>query len=175
MPRLLEEEANIGVLSREAFEEGLELQEFFTDHIIFIVPAVHPWSVKQSVEPADLIKVPLIIREPTSGTRRVTLAELGKHDIHLEDLNIFLEVGNAEAIVETVAAGFGVSFVSRLSAVHVLRNRGVVEIPVVGLDLQRKIYMVRRAMEPPNRAQEVFWGFIHDSSNADLLQKAAAD
>ena len=173
VPRLLEEDANIGVLSREAFEGGLESQEFFTDHIIFIIPAGHAWSVRESIEPVDLIGAPLIIREPTSGTRRVTLTELGKHDIHLEDLNIFLEVGNAEAIVETVAAGFGVAFVSQLSAVHVLQTRQVVEIPVVGLDLQRKIYMVRRAMEAPNRAQEVFWGFIHDPANADLLQMAA--
>lgn len=173
VPRLLEEDANIGVLSREAFEEGLESQEFFIDHIIFIVPATHEWSVRQSVEPADLIGAPLIIREPTSGTRRVTLTELGKHDIHLEDLNIFLEVGNAEAIVETVAAGFGVAFVSRLSAAHALKTRQIVEIPMVGLDLQRKIYMVRRAIEAPNRAQEVFWGFVHDPANADLLQMAA--
>ena len=172
VPRLLEEEANIGVLSREAFEEGLELQEFFTDHIILIAPEDHPWSLRQSIEPADLIREPLIIREPTSGTRRVLLTELGKHDIHLEDLNIFLEVGNAEAIVETVAAGFGVACVSRLSATHVLQARLVAEIPVVGCDLQRKIYMVRRALEAPNRAQEVFWDFIHDPMNTDLLRMA---
>jgi DNA-binding transcriptional LysR family regulator len=173
VPRLLEEEANIGVLSREAFEEGLESQEFFTDHIILVAPGDHKWSLQQSIELTDLIGEPLIIREPTSGTRRVMLTELGEHDIHQEDLNIFLEIGNAEAIVETVAAGFGVAFVSRLSAGNALQTRRVVEIPVAGLDLQRKIYMVRRAMEAPNRAQEVFWGFIHDQSNADLLRMAA--
>ena len=172
-PRLLEEEANLGVLSREASEEGFETQEFFTDHIVFIVPMGHELTLKRSVEPSDLIGVPFIIREPTSGTRRVTLAELGKHDIHLEDLNVFLEVGNAEAIVETVASGFGVAFVSRLSAACALQTRRVCEIPITGLKLQRKIYMVRRAIESPNRAQEVFWGFIHDASNADLLLKAA--
>jgi len=172
VPRLLEEEANIGVLSREAFEEGLESQEFFTDHIILIAPGGHKWSLWQSIEPADLVGEPLIVREPTSGTRRVTLTELGQHDIHLENLNIFLEVGNAEAIVETVAAGFGVAFVSRLSAAYALQAKRAIEIPVVGLDLERKIYMVRRAMEAPNRPQEVFWGFIHDPSNADLLRMA---
>jgi DNA-binding transcriptional LysR family regulator len=172
VPRLLEEEANIGVISREAFEEGLESQEFFNDHIIFIMPPQHPWAMKQVVEPTDLIGAPLLIREPTSGTRRVMFTELGKHDIHLDNLNIFLEVGNAEAIVETVAAGFGVAFVSRLAALNALQNRRVVEIPVVDLDLQRKIYMVRRAMEAPNRSQEVFWGFVHDPSNKDLLRLA---
>jgi DNA-binding transcriptional LysR family regulator len=173
VPVLLDEDANLGVLSRESYEEGLELQEFFTDHIIFIVPADHEWRNKGSIEPAELIGAALLIREPTSGTRRVTLTELGKHDIHFEDLNIFLEIGNAEAIVETVAAGFGVAFVSRLSAQHALRSRQVVEVPIVGVNLQRKVYMVRRAMESPNRAQEAFWGFVHDPSNNDLIQKAA--
>jgi len=172
VPRLLEEEANIGVLSREAFEEGLESQEFFTDHIIFIVPPNHPWVMRRPVEPTDLIGAPLLIREPTSGTRRVLFTELGKHDIHLDNLNIFLEIGNAEAIVETVAAGFGVAFVSRLAVANALQTRRVIEIPVVGLDLQRKIYIVRRAMEAPNRAQEVFWGFVHDPSNMDLIRMA---
>ncbi len=57
----------------------------------------------------------MIIREPTSGTRRVLMTELAKHDITFDDLNINLELGNAEAIVRTVEAGFGVSFVSSLA------------------------------------------------------------
>jgi DNA-binding transcriptional LysR family regulator len=112
------------------------------------------------------------IREPTSGTRRVLLAELAKHDITLDDLNVFLEVGNAEAIVKTVAAGFGVSFVSTLATTYPLERGYVVEVPVAGLELQRTIYMIRRSLEVPNRPQEVFWGFIHDPANADLLQLA---
>lgn len=170
MPRLLEEEVNLGVLSREAWGDGLESQEFFEDHIILIASIDHPWVSCQSIEPADLLEVPLILREATSGTRQVMLTELIKHDITLDDLDIFLEVGNAEAIVETVAAGFGVSFVSRLAASCALKRREVVEVPVADLELRRTIYMVRRAMDVPNRVQEVFWGFIHDPANADLLK-----
>jgi DNA-binding transcriptional LysR family regulator len=169
VPRLLEQEANLGVLSREAFEEGLEAQEFFSDHIVLIVPPHHPWVNQQSIEAGDLIDAPLILREPTSGTRQVMLTELGKSDIHLDDLNIFLEIGNAEAIVETVAAGFGVSFVSRLAAFGAIRERRVVPVPISGVELIRKVFMVRRKFETPNRAQEVFWGFVHDPSNRDLL------
>jgi DNA-binding transcriptional LysR family regulator len=167
VPRMLEEEANLGVLSREAFEEGLESQEFFNDHIFLIVPPNHPWAIRQSIEPSDLIGVPFIIREPTSGTRQVMLTELGKHDIHLDDLNIFLELGNAEAIVETVAAGFGAAFVSRLAAACAIQQKRVSVVPVNEFELKRKVYMIRRTFETPNRAQEVFWGFVHDPSNAD--------
>ncbi|MFN2195390.1 MAG: selenium metabolism-associated LysR family transcriptional regulator [Anaerolineales bacterium] len=173
VPRLLEAEANIGVLSRESFEPGLESQEFFTDQMVFILPAAHPWADRPYIEPSEIISVPLILREPTSGTRRVMLTELGKYDIHLDNLNIFMELGNAEAIVETVAAGFGASFVSRLSVTSALQLKRVVAMPVMGMNLQRKIYMVRRSIEISNRAQEVFWGFIHDPANVDLLEMAA--
>ncbi|MFC1922952.1 selenium metabolism-associated LysR family transcriptional regulator [Chloroflexota bacterium] len=172
VPQLLEEEANLGVLSREASGTGLEIQKFFEDYIILIAPAEHPWANRHSVEPADLLEMPFILREPTSGTRQVMLTELGKHEINLDDLDIFLEVGNAEAIVETVAAGFGISYVSRLAAARALKRHEVIEIPVADVHLQRTIYMVRRTIEVPNRAQEVFWGFVHDPANEDLLQLA---
>jgi DNA-binding transcriptional LysR family regulator len=172
VPRLLEGEANLGVVSHEFYGDGLECQEFLKDSITLIVPANHPWAFRRSIEPEDLLEEPMIIREPTSGTRRVLLAELAQHDITLDDLNIFLEVGNAEATVRTVAAGFGVSFVSTLATACPLERGYVVEVPVAGLELQRTIYMIRRSLDEPNRPQEVFWAFVHDPSNADLLQLA---
>jgi DNA-binding transcriptional LysR family regulator len=111
----------------------------------------------------------MIIREETSGTRRVMLTELAKHDITPEDLHLFLELGNAEAIVRTVQAGFGVSFVSKMAADWALALGVVTAVAVTGLELNRKIYMVRRTLSANSRAQEVFWNFVHHPDNADLL------
>ena len=41
---------------------------------------------------------------------------------------------------------------------------------MVGLELRRTIFMIRRTLEVPHRAQEAFWGFVHDPANADLLR-----
>ena len=173
IPQLLEGEANLAVVSSyDLCENGLECQEFFNDLITLIVPAGHPWTTRQTVEPADLLEEQIIIREPISGTRRVLLTELAKHDITFDDLSINLELGNAEAIVRTVEAGFGVSFVSTLAADWALKLGHVIAIPVVGLELRRTVYMVRRSLETPNRPEEVFWSFVHDPSNADLLRLA---
>ena len=173
VPQLLEEEANLSVVSSEKLcGNELECQEFFKDSITLIVSANHPWALRQSIEPEELLEEPIIIRESTSGTRRVMLTELAQHDITLDDLNVFLELGNAEAIVNTVAAGFGVSFVSTLATACSLGRRQVVEVPVAGLELRRTVYMIRRSLEVPNRPQEVFWSFIHDPSNVDLLRLA---
>lgn len=173
VPRLLEGEANLAVVSSyDLCRNGFECQEFFNDHITLIVPADHPWAMRQAVDPAELLEESMIMRETTSGTRRVLLTELSKHDITLDDLNAFLELGNAEAIVMTVQAGFGVSFVSSLAASWALKQGRVIAVPVNGLDLQRKIYMVRRRLDEPYRPQEAFWSFVHHPSNVDLLQLA---
>lgn len=174
IPRLLEGEANLAVVSSyDLCDRGFECQEFFTDHITLIVPAGHPWVSRQAIEPADLLSETLLMREPTSGTRRVLLTELAKHDITIEDLTVSLELGNAEAIVKTVEAGYGVSFVSSLAASWAVTQGSVVQIPVVGMALKRTIYMIRRSLVTPHRPQEAFWGFVHDPGNVDLLSMAS--
>lgn len=173
VPRLLEGEANLGVISYEIHTEKMELQEFFEDVITLIVSGKHLWSSKPYIRPGELIGEPLIMRETTSGTRRVVLSELAKHDIGLEDLNVFMELGNAEAIVRTVAAGYGISFVSTLASACPLEGGNIVDVPVEGLELRRKIYMVRKRLDSPYRPQEAFWSFVHDTANLDLLRLAA--
>jgi DNA-binding transcriptional LysR family regulator len=170
---LLKGEANLGVVSSyDICKNGLECQVFFKDSISLIVAHGHPWALRGCIEPGDLLEEPMILREPASGTRRVMLTELAKHDITLDDLNVFLELGNAEAIVRTVAAGFGVSFVSTLATACAVERGHVAEVAVAGLELQRKIYMVRCSLDDPDRPQEVFWSFVHDPANADLLHLA---
>lgn len=170
--RLLEGEANLGVVSSELNDPGMEYQEFFKDSINLIVPKDHPWAFRTAIEPGEIINEPIIMREVTSGTRRVLLSELAKHDISENDLNVFLELGNAEAIVLTVAAGYGISFASSVASACPMERGSVVEVPVVGLDLRRTIYMIRKKLETPNRPQDAFWSFIHDSANLDLLRLA---
>ena len=174
VPRLLNEEANLGVVSYDACSDDLDCQQFFTDHIILIAPIGHPWTERNAIDPSDLLGMPMIIREQDSGTRQVMLAELGRHDIGLEDLDIFLEVGNAEAIVKTVEKGFGVSFVSRIAAECAIERGTIVRIPINDVDLHRNIYMIRKKLHSANRALEAFWAFVHDPANMDLLRLAEA-
>ncbi|MFZ5909390.1 MAG: selenium metabolism-associated LysR family transcriptional regulator [Chloroflexota bacterium] len=169
---LLEGEAHLGVVSSAVDATSLESQTFFRDTITLIVPPHHRWAMRQSIEPAEILEEPIIMREETSGTRKVVLAELAKHDISLEDLNVFMELGNAEAIVRTVAAGYGISFVSNLATACPLERGNVVDISVDGLALQRSVYMVRKRISAPHRPRDVFWSYIHDPANADILKLA---
>jgi DNA-binding transcriptional LysR family regulator len=168
-PWLLEGEAHLGIVSKEADNKGLESQEFFRDKIELIVPAEHRWAKRSFIEPADIVTEPLLLREEVSGTRWVMLTELSKFDISLEDLNIFLEIGSAEGIMEAIANGYGVSFVSELASRHLKELGRVVSVPVEGLNMQRTIYMVRKRISSTHRPRDVFWSFIHAPENSDLF------
>lgn len=170
LDRIMEEDADLSVVSSETRLERIETQNFFVDQIIMIVPASHPFAQRKSIDLTEILDEPVIIREPTSGTRRAILAELSAHDITLEELNILLEVGNAEAIVAAVGAGLGISFVPRMAASCALAFGSVVEVPVNEINLKRQICMARRVLANPNRARDVFWGFIHDPMNDDLYE-----
>ena len=169
--RLLEGEAHLGVVSREANDKGVESQEFFRDKIELVVPANHRWAGRSSIEPADIIREPLLLREETAGTRWVMLTELSKFDISLEDLNVFLEIGSAEGIMEAISNGYGVSFVSELASKNLRELGRVVSVPVDGLNIKRTIYMARKRISAPHRPRDVFWNFIHAPENSDLLLK----
>jgi len=169
MLKLLEGEAHIGVVSREILDAGLESQEFIQDTVTLIVPSNHRWAFRKKIEPGELLEEALILREETSGTRRVVLSELAKFDISPDDLNIFMELGNAEAIVRTVAAGYGIAFVSSLASACPLERGNVIDLKVEGLNLRRTIYMARKSQSNPHRPRDAFWSFIHDHENMDLI------
>ena len=166
---LLDGEAHLGIVSSEVSDDGLESQEFFRDSISLIVPSSHPWAKRRSVEASEILQETLILREDTSGTRKVMLEELAKFDIGLEDIKVFLEVGAAEAAVEVVAEGYGISFVSDMASKCMRQLGRVVKVKVDGMDMKRTNYMVRKRGAPPHPPPEVFWGFIHALENTDLL------
>jgi DNA-binding transcriptional LysR family regulator len=168
--RLLEGEAHLGVLSRELTDAGLESKQFFRDQITLIVPPDHRWASREMIDPGELLEEQIILREETSGTRRVVFSELAKFDISLNDLSTFMELGNAEAIVRTVAAGYGIGFVSTLASACPLERGNVVNLDVEGLDLTRTIYMARKVQASPHRPRDSFWGFIHAPENVDLIR-----
>jgi DNA-binding transcriptional LysR family regulator len=172
---LLEKEANLGVVSFEIQDENIEYQEFFVDSVSLIVPHNHPWAMRRVIEPEELINEPIIMRETSSGTRRVLLSQLAKFDIGVDDLNIFMELGNAEAIVRTVATGYAISFVSSLASACPLERGNVVDVRVKGFDMQRKVYMIRKRLDIHHRAQEVFWSFVHSPVNSDILALAQGE
>jgi DNA-binding transcriptional LysR family regulator len=172
---LLEEGSNIGIVNGAERDVRIEFVEFFLDPIVLIAANDHPWRSRYGVNPWELIDVPLILREEGSGARDQLLAELAKHEISIDNLNVAMEIGNEEAIVKTVEGGFGVAFVSRLAAEWAIELGSVVEIPVKNLSMQRWVYLARNLKHTPTPAVQAFWAFVQDPENEVLLDVTIED
>jgi DNA-binding transcriptional LysR family regulator len=118
--------APLGLVEGHARAAGIRLEPFVDDEIIAIVGRDAPFRVRGV---RDLEAVPILWREPGSGTRAVVERALSRRAPRKQDL----ELGSTEAIVGFAAAGIGVAFVSRWS-VRAHLEAGLVRA-ISGLDL----------------------------------------
>ena len=165
--RLMSGDIPLGVSSKIIEYGEVEYLELYTDEVILIVPANHPWAKSHYIYPDDLLDAPLILREENAGTRDVLMEGLRQHDILPDMLNVVMTLGNAEAIEMAVEEGIGISFVSRLAAARGMELGRVVEVEVEGMSLQRNIYIMRNRRFPPTRAQAEFWEYMKAPSKTE--------
>lgn len=152
----------------------LEYRDFLEDEIILIAPADHPWADGRTVAPADLLTVPFILREPTAGTHELLLEGLHQHGLDGGQLHVALTLANAEAIEMSVEAGIGVAFVSRMAASRGLALGKIVQVPVAGMPLTRRIYMVRNVRHAITPLEQTFWDFAFTEGYEELRQLSYA-
>ncbi len=147
-----------------------EFQHFFTDQVVLIVPRDHRWAERDAIRAEELTEETFILRTEFSGTRQVMEEGLLEQGVHLGDLNVVMELGNAEAIEMAVEQGIGVAFVSGLVAQRGVELGRIHVVPVEGLRLERPIYMAQNSRRPPTRAQAAFWKFVRQPANGALLK-----
>jgi len=149
--------AEVGLVEAEIDAEGLVGEPFCMDELVLVVPANHPWARRPSVEPQELLAVPLVAREPESGTRALVDERLRSVGVAVDPA---MELGGVEAIKNAVRAGLGVSFISR-HAVALDEELGVLSVvPVAGLDLRRPFYCFHEARRYVSPALQAFLEFI---------------
>jgi DNA-binding transcriptional LysR family regulator len=159
LDRLLCRAFPLGVSSRRLEHRDLESVPLFEDRIILIIPSSHPWANYGHALPADLLDQPIVSREELSGTCETVMEGLKRHNITMDNLNVVMELGNAEAIEMAVERGVGIAFISEMSAARGLALGRIKKVKVDGLDLRRTIFLARHIDFPFTRAQDLFWKY----------------
>jgi DNA-binding transcriptional LysR family regulator len=157
---LAQREVDLGFTGVFLPGKDIECLPWLDDRLVLIVPSDHPWASAEEVELAELAGEPLILREPGSGTRRTFESRLADREITIAQCNVVLELGSTRAVITAVQAGLGVSVVSHWAAQESLLLRRIREVPVKGLELQRKLYVARQQNRLNNYATEVFYNFV---------------
>jgi DNA-binding transcriptional LysR family regulator len=156
--QVAERELELGVVGAAPRHRGVVFEPFFRDEVVLVVPPGHPFAGKR-VSLDDLRGEPLILMQEGAGVRQVIEEELRHAGLRPRDLDVRLELGLQESVKSAVAAGFGVTFISRYGVEAELAAGTLASARVKGLEPAREISLVRPAGRSPTRAAEAFVEF----------------
>lgn len=144
----------LGVVGAKISTSKLQYQAFAEDELILAAAQNNP--VASEITMSELGKLPFIVRERGSGTRKSTESLLEQQQYPLNQLNICATLGSSVAVKEAIKANLGVSVISRHAIQDELLSGKIKEIHIPGLTMKRNFYIVTPARRTlPNRYQEL--------------------
>ena len=99
-----------------------------------------------------LERVPIIMREQGSGTRKEAEKQLKREGIDIRKLNVVANMENTEVIKQSVKKGIGVTIISKLAAAEDLKWENVLAYPLGEKKRVRKLYVVYNKEYPRTKA-----------------------
>lgn len=146
--------ADIGLIEGPCHAPGLLVEPWLEDSLIVVAAPSHPLASLTQVSCEALRRARWLLREPGSGTReQVSQALLG----HLHYLEDSLDLGSSEAIKHSVAAGLGISCLSRWVVEEQLASGALVQLRSNVPPLRRCFYMLRQRDKFLSPGLECFW------------------
>jgi DNA-binding transcriptional LysR family regulator len=156
--RVADRELELGIVGAARRHRGVTFEPFFRDDVVLACPPGHRFA-RRSVSLDDLKDEQLIVMQEGAGVRQVIEDELRQAGTRLRDLQPKLELGLQESARSAVAAGYGVTFISRAAIEADLAAGTLATARVKGLDPAREVSLVRAAGRSPTRAADAFIEF----------------
>lgn len=135
-------EAHLGVTGAKLPNSKADFEPMGADQLVVICPTSSPLAGRSDVPLSEVAEHRFIARESGSGTRIVVEKALRDGGVDPGDLNIVMELGTSEAIVNAVEGGMGVGVVSHWMADKALALRTVAQVSAPGFPVSRPFYAV---------------------------------
>jgi DNA-binding transcriptional LysR family regulator len=154
-------ELELGVVGAARRHRSVVFDPLFRDEVVLVCAPGHRFAGKKlSLE--QLRDEPLIVMQEGAGVRQVIEDELRQAGVRLRDFDVRLELGLQESVKSAVAAGYGVSFISRSAVEAELAAGTLAAAQVEGVEPSREISLVRSSGRPLTHAAEAFVAFARE-------------
>ena len=152
-------EVDIGLIEGTCRGEALEIETWLDDEMVIVAAPGHPLTQHGTpVSHAALREAGWLMREPGSGTRELVDSRIASV---VGPLHVALELGHSEAIQRTVAAGYGISCLSRHVVADALRDGRLVEVNSGLPRIARPLLIVRHRDKHPTHGVAQFINALH--------------
>jgi LysR family transcriptional regulator, transcriptional activator of the cysJI operon len=135
-------EAHLGMTGAKLPHAKADFEQMGTDDLLMVCPPGSPLAGRKGVTLAQVAEHPFIVRETGSGTRLVFEKALKDGGVDPADLQVVMELGTSEAIVNAVEGGMGVGVVSHWMADKALALGTVAKVNAPGFPVSRPFYAV---------------------------------
>lgn len=150
-------QVDIGFIESPDIPHGFTSAQVGSDRVTLVVSPRYPLAARaaKGLRPHELPDLPLLLREPGSGTREAFLAGLSAalHS-HIETPHA-LELGSTSTIIATARAGGGVGVVSARAIAADLAAGTLVEVPAHELSTVRPLTAIWTGRLPTPLASEL--------------------
>jgi DNA-binding transcriptional LysR family regulator len=158
---VLDSKVELGFVGSRIADARLAFKKVWNDEMVLAVPKGHPWSRRKFVQVAELRSQKFVSREPGSGTLDSFRQLLSKgHRSAGKLLDVSMELGSTQAVIEALRAGFGISILSRISIQNELDEGSLVEVRIRGLTMRRDCYEVVHRRRPLHPIAQAFREFL---------------
>ncbi|EMG36697.1 transcriptional regulator [Desulfocurvibacter africanus PCS] len=140
---------DLALLLGEPFSAaGLHVDVLHRERLVVIVPPESPLAIRQTVHPADLEGVPLILTRHVWSVRRLIEQALSEAHVGIEGL---VECSSVEIVKRCVMAGQGISVVPSFTVQEEVRQKRLASLDWAGEPLVAPVLLVRheeRSLSP---------------------------
>lgn len=149
--------ANLGFVEGDVEAPSLSITAVADDEMVLVAPVGHPWA---SATEIDLSSSRWVLREPGSGTRSILDGMLREKGLTMSDLDVSIELPTNESVHAAVAAGAGVTVLSRLVVASALQTGKLIAVdyPVP----RRRFFLLRHKEHYATAAESEFVRLIAD-------------
>jgi LysR family transcriptional regulator, transcriptional activator of the cysJI operon len=140
---LEQQEIDLGIVEGRSRHSSISYTEFMKDEIVLVSNPAHPLAKRASIRPEDLTRIPLILREPGSGTLEVVAHALKGIGIKLSQLKKEMQLNSTEIIKSYLLNAPCMAFLSIHAIGKELQNNECCIIDVKGLRIERNFYFAR--------------------------------
>lgn len=139
---LLDKKIELGVIEGKSKRREIHYMPFLKDEIVLVCSSKNPLARKEEIRPEELKKIPLLLREPGSGTLEVIADALKQKGIKLSDLPVEMQLGSTEAIKSYLQYSDCMAFLSLHAILKELENRTLKIIEIKKLPIHRNFYFI---------------------------------
>lgn len=153
---LLDHEIDLAITQGKNNITTVKYQYFLTDEVIPVCSARSELAKKKVIQPEELKKIPVALRERGSGTLSAVTDALQKCKLSIADIKQRIVLGGTEALKNFLLDDTCLGFLPLRSVARQLKNGELVRLNIPGISIQRPFYFVQRRGSEADRINQQF-------------------